>query len=156
MTDRARSVGESTLVSIFVTALTLWVGGALFFSAVIVPLLFTNMRPSEAGVVAAVVFPYYYLFGTSFGVVLFAVSAWFAAGGRRRWQVASAFVGVMLACQLYGHLVVYPEMTAVKANPTPDGRFNALHELSVRLNAVVLLGGVCLLLGGGALLDRRD
>ena len=62
------------LRTLYVLALALWVGAAVFFSVVVLPVLFTSMEPARAGEIAALLFPYYFRFGAALGVLLLAAA----------------------------------------------------------------------------------
>ena len=143
------------LIALFVAMLGVWIGSVLFYSGVVLPLLFTSLERSEAGNVAALIFPYYYWVGSAAGVVLTSVIAVMARAGGRWWRASAAAAVVMLACQLYAAFVVHPGMAEVRGVEALAARFDQLHHLSVRLNSVVLLGGVLLMGGSGLLLRQR-
>ena len=147
----------AVVVAVFVTALSLWMGTVAFYSGVVLPVLFTHLSATEAGSIAALVFPWYFRVGCVLGIVATAAALLLARGGGLRWRVAAGVLAVMTASQLYSTLIVHPEVARLRAdNAVQSERFQSLHESSVRLNAVVLLGGVLLLFGSGLLLRRRE
>jgi H+/Cl- antiporter ClcA len=148
--------------SVFVTTLSGWLGSAVFFSAVILPTLFINLEPAAAGEIAALIFPFYYRFGLACGLLLLvacvvAARRETATAGtvRGRWWAAVATVALMLLCQAYAEFVIRPDMSEIRGLADAKPAFDALHRLSVRLNAVVLAGGLALAAGSGLLLGRR-
>ncbi len=144
---------EKALRSLFVFALVGWIGGALFYSSVVLPVLFYHFEPAKAGSIAALIFPYYYRVGSILGVLLLAVSlARAALRGGRLWLLASATVGLMVACQIYGTFSVQPKMQQLRGVDGGVAEFQRLHRLSVRLNGVVLGGGLVLVVASGWLL----
>lgn len=154
--DEPTSRVEAALVSVLVTSLSLWVGAATFFSAGVLPTLFLNLETSEAGRIAALLFPAYFRAGLAVGVVATGVALVLARGAGRAWKVVAAVLAVMTLCQGWSALVLHPEMAAIRGVDAAIDRFQELHRLSVRLNSVVLLGGLALLAASGRLLRRRD
>lgn len=152
---RLASVMQRAVISLFIAALVAWIGAAVFFSLVVLPSLFINLETARAGEVAALLFPRYFQFGTAAGLLLLASSSYMARGGEPRWQVAAIVVAVMLACQLYSTFVVHPQIAELRGIESMKAAFDSLHKLSVRLNAVVLLGGIGLVAGSGVLFERR-
>ncbi len=73
-------VRQRWIFSLYLLALGAWVGAMLFFSAVVLPLLFTQLGPGEAGPIAALIFPYYYKVGLAAAVLVCACVAVFAMG----------------------------------------------------------------------------
>jgi len=153
---------RSAIDSVFVTSLAGWLGSAVFFSAVVLPTLFINLESAAAGEIAALLFPFYYRFGLACGFVL--LGSCVLAGiretasgefGPRRWWTAAIIVTVMLLCQGYAEIVIRPEMSDIRGVVDAKPTFDALHRLSVRLNSVVLFGGLALAAGSGFLLGRR-
>lgn len=144
-------------VSVLLLSLALWVGAAVFFSAAVLPVLFLNLLSSEAGRIAALIFPVYFQAGLVLGAIATLAAARIACDGGRRWVAVAALLGVMTAAQGWSAVVVHPEMACIRGVVGQEERFQQLHRLSVRLNAVVLGGGVLLLLSGGFLFyARRD
>lgn len=143
-------------VSLFVSALGLWMGAAAFFSAVVLPTLFMNLETAEAGSIAALLFPSYFRVGLGLGVVSTAAAALVGRGGGRRWLVVVALLAIVTAAQAWSTLVIHPEMALIRGVDSEVVRFQSLHQLSVRLNGVVLGVGMLILLGSGTLLRRRE
>jgi hypothetical protein len=143
------------LRTLYLLALGLWVGAAVFFSAVVLPLLFTSMEPARAGEIAALVFPYYFRFGAALGALLLGTAIVIALRDRGVWRGVALAAAVMFGCQAYAAFVLHPEMAAIREIESERPRFDALHHRSVRLNGVVLIGGLALMLSSGWLLARR-
>lgn len=153
--DAAEHRAGAVATSVFVASLALWAGAAVFLSAGVLPLLFTSLEPAEAGRIAALVFPLYFRAGLVLGVVA-TLAAWrLARGGGRRWQGVVALVACMTLAQGWSALAIHPEMAGIRGDDDHIERFQELHTLSVRLNGVVLVGGLLLLAGSGLLLSRR-
>jgi len=138
--------------TIFVLGLVVCVGSTLFMSLVVLPMIFINMETSAAGGVAALLFPAYYWTGLGGGLLLLLASVMLARSGGRTWRYVVAAVVVMLACQAYAQFSIRPEMAGLRGVDSAVGEFQRLHKLSVALNNVVLIGGVLLVMGSGALL----
>jgi len=149
----------TVLVTAFLTGLVGWVGAAFFFSGIVLPGLFTTLAPHEAGTAAAAVFPLYYPFGGVMGVVLLVSTLILGSGAnakKRLWKILGAVVSLMLCAQLYGGLVVYPRIKVLRGHDNAIVEFQRLHKVAVRANAMVLAGGLFVLLAAGRLLVRRD
>ena len=143
------------IVSLYLFALALWIGGSMFFSAGVLPVLFTSLSPSEAGAIAALVFPVYFRAGFAAGLVACLAASLLARGEGRRWKAVLALLAVMTLAQGWSAFAIHPEMAQIRGVEAEVARFQELHVLSVRLNGVVLLGGVLLLGASGFLLARR-
>ncbi len=143
------------LVSLFVATLAIWVGATAFFSTGVLPALFLNLEPSDAGRIAALLFPVYFRAGLVAGVVASVAAVMLARGGGRRWKVVVVMLVVMTCAEAWQALVVLPEIARIRGVDAEIARFQQLHELSVRLNGVVLAGGLALLAAGGLLFSRR-
>ena len=138
--------------TIFILGLVIWVGTTVFLSLVIMPTLFMNLETSEAGGIAALLFPPYYLTGLAGGLLMLGAGVVLARNGGRAWRYAVGAVVIMFACQAYAHWVVRPDMAEIRGVESATGEFQRLHKTSVRLNAVVLVGGLALVGFSGVLL----
>lgn len=157
MTDDSSSGRlEPVLVSLLCVSVALWVGAAAFFSGGVLPTLFLNLETSEAGRIAALLFPAYFRAGLAAGVVATSVSLILARGAGRPWKVVALVLAAMTLCQAWSTLVLHPEMAAIRGVDASIARFQELHRLSVRLNGVVLGGGFLLVAAAGRLFRRRD
>ena len=141
--------------TLFVFALAMWIGSAAFFSLVVLPVLFTKLDTASAGAVAALLFPYYYRFGVAVGALLLGTTAYLAARARGPWRAAAALASLMVACQAYAAFSLHPRVAALRGSAVERPRFDALHRRSVRLNGVVLGGGLILAFSSGYLLGKR-
>ncbi len=142
-------------VSVLITSVALWIGAAVYLSAGVLPLLFMNLEPAEAGRIAALVFPLYFRAGLALGLVATLAAAVVARGGGRRWAGVMALLAAMTLAQGWSAVVVHPEMAAIRGVEAELARFQQLHALSVRLNSIVLFGGGLLLVGSGFLFSRN-
>jgi hypothetical protein len=143
------------VVSLFLTSLALWVGATVFFSGGVLPVLFMNLEPSDAGRIAALIFPLYFRAGLVVGIVTTVLSTMLARIGGRRWLAVSVLLACMTLAQGWSALVVHPEMARLRGVAEQVERFQQLHVLSVRLNGVVLGGGLLLLVASGFLFSPR-
>jgi hypothetical protein len=144
-------------VSLLMLSLSLWLGAVAFFSGGVLPALFLNLEPHEAGRIAALVFPVYFRAGLVLGLLACTAALVLARSQGRKWKIAAGLLVAMTACQAWSALVVHPEMARIRGVDGEAGRFQELHRLSVRLNSVVLGGGLLLLVAGGYLFTvRRD
>jgi len=141
--------------SLLLTSLALWIGATAFLTGGVLPALFMNLEPSEAGRIAQLVFPVYFRAGLALGIVASITAMLLSPGGGTRWKVAAALLVVMTLAQAWQALLLHPEMIAIRGDSSQLERFQALHRLSVRLNGVVLGGGALLLLGSGLFFVRR-
>ena len=141
--------------TLFLFALTFWIGGAAFFSLAVLPLLFTHLEPSRAGEIAALIFPLYYRAGVVLGVLLVGSTAYLAGRARGAWRLAFALSALMLLVQTYAAFSLHPRIAALRGSAVDRPTFDVLHRRSVRLNAVVLGGGIVLVLSSGYLLGKR-
>src|SRR5687767_4791406 len=95
------------LVTLFVTTLALWTGAAVFFSAGVLPMLFMNLEPSDAGRIAALLFPVYFRAGLAVGVVACVAAALLARSGDRKWKAVLAVLALMTLAQGWTTVVIH-------------------------------------------------
>lgn len=141
-------------------AVSLWIGSVAFFSFVAAPAIFRTLPRHQAGDVVGAIFPTYYWVGHLCGAL--ALGALILAARSDGWSAKAVAAGVllvvMLGANIYAGFVVQPKVVTVKTEirqatsggevPPPlemKERFDTLHKLSVQLNAVVLVGGILIL-----------
>ena len=147
---------ERALVSSWLSVLALWIGGSFCMSALVLPVLFLQMpSPSEAGAVAALLFPVYFRAGSVLSLIALVLTALVSQRKGKLGHVLVALVAVMAGTQIYQALLLQPEMATLRGRTEHVARFQALHRRSVRLNSVVLGGGLVLLAASGVLVLRR-
>lgn len=141
--------------SIYLIALTAWVGGILFFSFGVAPVIFKVLGAESGGKFVRALFPRYYQWGAISGAVALpssvAVPLCFPEL-RGPWVGVRALViiGSTLA-MLYAGNVLTPAINAARdAGPGARARFDGLHRRSVRLNGLVLVLGLGLLVAFAA------
>jgi hypothetical protein len=137
--------------SVYVIALTAWVGSILFFSFVVAPVIFTVLGPEAGGKFVRALFPRYYAWGALAGAI--ALPAYVAVPlcyPEYRGPVVGIQAMIILGCvltMLYAGNSLTPAINAARdAGAEGEARFHRLHRRSVRLNAVILVGGIGLLI----------
>ena len=138
--------------SVYVIALTAWVGSILFFSFGVAPIIFTVLGSENGGKFVRALFPTYYAWGAIAGAI--ALPAFVAVplcypeyrGGTIAIQSMVILAGTLI--MLYGGNSLTPAINAARdAGAEGHERFKRLHRRSVQLNALVLVIGVGLLIG---------
>lgn len=141
--------------SIYLVAMTAWVGSILFFSFAVAPIIFKVLGAEAGGRFVRALFPRYYLWGAICGAVALPS---FVAVPLSFPELRGLWVGVQAMVILAGTLVMLycgnsltPAINAARdAGPDSNARFDRLHRLSVRLNGLVLILGLGLLIGFAA------
>jgi hypothetical protein len=136
--------------SVYVVALTTWMGSIWFFSFQVAPILFKVLGAEAGGKFVRALFPRYYRWGAMSGSI--ALPA-FVAGPLCFPEYRGLGVGVqsvaLLGCTLImlyaGNSLVPAINRARDAGPAGHQRFARLHRRSVRLNGLVLVVGLGLL-----------
>lgn len=138
--------------SVYVFALTAWVGSILFFSFAVAPIIFRVLGAESAAKFVRALFPRYY----AWGVVTTAVALPAMVCGPLSFPelrgpmvaVQAALIAASLGIMLYCGNTLTPAINAARdEGPASADRFDRLHRRSVRLNAVALLIGTVLLVG---------
>jgi hypothetical protein len=136
--------------SVYVVAVTAWVGSILFFSFGVAPIIFTVLGAESGGKFVRALFPRYYLWGAIWGSIALPS---FVAGPLCFPDLRGPMVGVealaILSCiliMLYAGNSLVPAINHARdAGPLGAERFRRLHRRSVVLNGVVLVVGLGLL-----------
>ena len=137
--------------SVYVIALTAWVGSILFFSFGVAPIIFTVLGSENGGKFVRALFPTYYAWGAIAGAI--ALPAFVAVplcypeyrGGTVAIQSMVILAGTLI--MLYGGNSLTPAINAARdAGAEGQERFKKLHRRAVCLNALVLVIGVGLLI----------
>ena len=137
--------------SIYLLALTAWVGSILFFSFAVAPIIFGVLGSEAGGKFVRALFPRYYAWGTIAGAI--ALPAYVAVPlcfpeYRGPWVGVQAMIllgGILI--MLYAGNALTPAINAARdSGAQGEDRFGRLHRRSVRLNALVLAIGVGLLI----------
>ena len=133
---------------VYLLALVCWLGGMIFFTAIIAPVVFTMLPISEAGKLVASLFPRYYILGYVAGLIAVVLAIYFTVERSPRlwWSLSALALAAALGCSVYAGMIVRPQVDAVRMvvedqNPDPVRRaeFDRLHRLSVILNGGVML-----------------
>ena len=149
---------------VYLLSLVCWMGGMVFFTAVIAPVLFKVLPIAEAGKLTSVIFPRYYLLGYVCGAIAVILAVFLCATRTPRmwWAIAALALIVALGLTAYAGTVVRPQVDAIRAvseeaNPDPARRaeFDRLHHLSVMLNGGVMLLNLGALLASTVALTPR-
>lgn len=132
-------------------ALVIWVGGIIFFSAVVAPALFSTLpKPELAAGVVGVSLTALHLIGIVCGALILVLTFIMPL---TKIRAVRALVLVMMLLTAMSQFVVMPQMQhirnlvggSVEALPAKDaGRaaFNRLHQFSVTLEAATLIAGL--------------
>jgi hypothetical protein len=136
--------------SVYLIALTAWVGSLLFFSFGVAPIIFKVLGAEAGGRFVRALFPRYYTWGVIAGAV--ALPAYLGVPlsfPEYRGPLVGVQALVILAgtlIMLYGGNSLVPAINAARdAGPSEQARFARLHRRSVRLNALVMVLGLGLL-----------
>jgi len=133
---------------LYLLALICWLGGMIFFTAIVAPVVFTLLPLCEAGKFVAGIFPRYYLIGYVAGLIGVVLAIYFAVERPPRlwWSLSAVALGVALGLTIYAGAVVRPQVDAVRMvveEQHPDlarrAEFDRLHRLSVMLNGGVMV-----------------
>lgn len=142
----------ATLASIvFLTTLSVWLGGVVFFSFFTAPVVFERLPRNQAADLIQVIFPRYYRLGYVCGFSMLLAGAYFLLSAERKGLVWTSWVLALVATivSLYAGKVVMPRvrrlrLTAASSAGSPENAANRqayekAHQLSVLLNTAVLL-----------------
>ena len=146
--------------TIYLVSLSLMVGGMVFLSFWVAPVLFKNFPREQAGETLSVIFPGYHLLAIS--CALFALASFsFMAIIHRKWSITRLILLItMVILSLYAGGVTGPDAAELRikiqeqkkaevSSSELREKFHKLHQRAVILNGVVLLIGVGLLLDLG-------
>jgi uncharacterized membrane protein len=145
----------------YLLALVVWLGGMVFFTAIVAPVVFKLLPTVEAGRFVAGIFPRYYIMGYVAGAISLVLALYFTVRGQPRlwWSLASLALAAGLALTIYAGGIVRPRIDSIRTvteeqNPDPVKRaeFDRLHRLSVMLNGGVMLLNLAAILATAAAL----
>jgi uncharacterized membrane protein len=137
--------------SVYVIALTAWVGSLLFFSFGVAPILFKVLGADAGERFVRALFPRYYAWGAIAGAV--ALPAYLGVplsfpefrGPHVAVEALTIVAGILI--MLYAGNSLVPAINAARdAGPAGQSRFDRLHRRSVRLNAWAMVLGLALLI----------
>lgn len=133
---------------VYLLALVCWLGGMIFFTAIIAPVVFALLPIAEAGKLVAGLFPRYYILGYVTGLIAAVLAIYFAIQRPPRlwWSLSALALAVALGFTIYAGMILRPQVDTVRSvveepNPDPARRaeFDRLHHLSVMLNVGVMV-----------------
>jgi uncharacterized membrane protein len=135
---------NTALKFILLLALIVWLGGIIFFSAVVAPTVFSLLSPIDGGrhlpgeIVSQSLGALHWI-GLICGVVLV-----ISFSTLKRFRVIRLFlVLAMLALTAFSQFGIMPKMAAMRASGTVSGtEFARLHQLSTITEGAVLLLGL--------------
>jgi hypothetical protein len=136
--------------SVYLAALSAWIGGAIFFTFGIAPILFKTVGVESALALIRAIYPRYYVGAAISGALALAA---FVAGPLCYHEYRGAMVGVQalaiiiaILLMLYGGNSLTPAICAAgHEGGSSRGRFEHLQRRAVGLNLFVLLIGLSLL-----------
>jgi uncharacterized membrane protein len=136
--------------SVYLAALSAWVGGAIFFAFVLAPVLFRTLRAELALALVRAIYPRYYVGAAISGAVALAA---FVAGPLCYHEYRGAMVGFQalviifaILLMLYGANALTPAICAAASEHASDPRrLERLQRRAAGLSLVVTLIGVSLL-----------
>ena len=138
----------------YLVTLAVWIGSIVFFSVAVAPTVFKTLKPDDAAALIRRIFSKYYAIGiicAGVGIVCVALLLADRAFGRWPAILSLLLLAGMGGTDLWLRQGVMPHMNTLRdrraaitsAGQEPDAilehDWKALHELSVRLNAAVLI-----------------
>jgi hypothetical protein len=154
------------VISLFVylLAIVCWLGGMVFFTAIIAPVVFKLLPIADAGKLVAGLFPRYYILGYIAGTIGLALAIYFTVERQPKlwWSLSVFALAVALGLTIYAGAIVRPQVDAIRTvvedqNPDParKAEFDRLHRLSVMLNGGVMLLNLAALMTTATALTRN-
>jgi hypothetical protein len=135
--------------SVYLAALSVWIGGAVFLIFALRPVLFRTLDVERAFMLIRAVYPRYYAGGAISGAVALAA---FVAGPLCYHEYRGAAVGVqalaiivVILLLLYGANSLSPQICAAGLERASSPKLAQLHRRAAALDLVVLLLGLSLL-----------
>jgi hypothetical protein len=136
--------------SVYLLAMAALVGGIVFFTLVVAPIVFRILGTEAGGRFVRALFPRYYLWNAILGAVALPS---FVAGPLCFPEYRGPAVGVQSAIllaiilvMLYSGNSLVPQINRARdEGPVASDRFERLHRRSVVLNAAAMIGGIGLL-----------
>ena len=164
----------ATLRFFFLLALATWLGGLLFFGAVLAPVAFTILPTTHlAGLVVGASLRHLHVIGLVCGIVLLTTQMILGPQGRKRAFIASlALIVIMLGLTAVSQFAIIPsmdqhraaaltgfspeaELNTVPADNSDRAAFDHLHNLSTWVEQGVIFCAV-VLMSLASLPPRRD
>ena len=146
----------SVLRFLMLLSLVVWVGGIVFFAAVVAPAVFSVLPTRHfAGLVVSRSLTLLHWIGVVSGGIFLICSfyhAYLSTGNAQPAAPRNALIAIMILLTLASQMMVAPRMSALRAEmgeidlvaPTDARRveFNRLHQWSTRIEVVVLVLGL--------------
>lgn len=130
-------------------AITIWLGGMVFFSYVAAPAAFKVLERQTAGDFVGVVFPKYFIMGYVASIVLLITLYLIGKNNLAAVRAPLIIMAVLVGLSLVHGLVIGPKARAIKAEyrNLADGpektllkkSFGKIHGVSAVLNLVIVL-----------------
>jgi uncharacterized membrane protein len=147
---------RSLFFSLYVIALSLWVGGMALFTVVVTPAIFRSYARDQAGEIVGRLFPGYFLYTLALsGLALLLFFLLAADTSARSSRISLFLLAAALLVNTYITFKLHPDAVAIKQQVAsferepPDSparsAFRRLHGVSAVLNLFVLADGVALL-----------
>jgi hypothetical protein len=147
---------RSLFFSLYVIALSLWVGGMALFTLVVTPAIFRSYARDQAGEIVGRLFPGYFLYTLALsGLALLLFFLLAADTSARSSRISLFLLAAALLVNTYITFKLHPDAVAIKQQVAsferepPDSparsAFRRLHGVSAVLNLFVLADGVALL-----------
>ena len=143
---------KTTLRTIRLLALIVWLGGQLFFGAVLAPVAFTYLPTThDAGTVVGATLLMLHVIGFACGALLISTTVLLARS--RRSAIFCGITAVMLALTAFSQYSILPRMEQDRIDageitePCTSAAcndFNRLHPVSEHVEEAVMLGGLAL------------
>ncbi len=137
------------LKSLYLYAVSLWVGALFFFTAIGAPLAFKVLKKEEAGKYTGAVFPKYFGIGYVFGVL--ALISFYLLTRENMTLISSINIAILLLMNLLNFingLLIVPKAGILKAefyrsnDRSYYDKFLKLHAISMALNGVTVILGL--------------
>ncbi len=137
------------LKSLYLYAVSLWVGALFFFTAIGAPLAFKVLKKEEAGRYTGAVFPKYFGIGYVFGVL--ALISFYLLTRENMTLISSINIAILLLMNLLNFingLLIVPKAGILKAefyrsnDRSYYDKFLKLHAISMALNGITVILGL--------------
>ncbi len=138
---------------LYLVTLAVWIGSIVFFSFAVAPTVFKTLKPEDAATLIRKIFSKYYLIGrVCAGIGIVCVGLLLADRAFGKWPaiLSLLLLAAMGGTDLWLRQGLMPHMNALRdrraaavaASQEPEAsleqEWQALHQLSVRMNATVL------------------
>ena len=143
----------------YLVTLAVWIGSIVFFSFVVAPTVFKTLKPEDAAALIRRIFSKYYLIGIACAAVgIVCVGLLLADRAFGKWPALASLLLLagMGATDFWLRQAVMPHMNELRdrravvtsssqePDPAMEKEWKALHQLSVQMNAAVLVCALAL------------